>query len=191
MVKKFFIQLLSPLYTLIAFAYYRDIWNIKSALQCPGREKPFLKYIYYNYLSKRGSWIGCTSQFDQTPYFPHGVSGVYISNEAKIGKGCVIFHQVTIGSNTLIDSKGQGSPVIGDNVYIGAGAKIIGGIKIGDNCRIGANAVLYSDMPDNTVAVCAPTRVIAKDKKPDNRYFVQDGAESYWYSFESVKWVKV
>ena len=59
----------------------------------------------------------------------------------------------------------------GNNVYIGVGAKVIGGITIGDNCRIGANAVVYEDMPPNSVAVCAATRIISKDGEPlDNTY---------------------
>ena len=50
--------------------------------------------------------------------------------------------------------------------------KIIGAIKIGNNCRIGANAVVYEDMPDNSVAVCAPTKIIHKKEKLDNRFYV-------------------
>ncbi|HHX72203.1 MAG TPA: hypothetical protein GX701_04650, partial [Clostridiales bacterium] len=71
----------------------------------------------------------------------------------------------------LADSSDQGSPVIGDHVYIGAGAKIIGNVKIGNHCRIGANAVVYKDMPDHSVAVCAPTRIIQKEAL-DNRFIV-------------------
>lgn len=50
--------------------------------------------------------------------------GIFISQGAKIGENAVIFHQVTIGSNTLKDSKGYGAPQIGNSVYIGVGAKI-------------------------------------------------------------------
>ncbi len=109
------------------------------------------------------------AQIPYDPCFPHGVLGVFISNGAKLGRDCVIFQQVTIGSNTLSDSVGAGAPTLGDRVYIGAGAKIIGNITIGDNCRIGANAVVYQDMPPNSVAVCAPTRIIQKECL-DNRY---------------------
>src|SRR5699024_11656176 len=98
--------------------------------------------------------------FASEPFFPHGITGIFISQGAKIGKDAVIFQQVTIGSNTLKGSKSYGAPVIGDNCYIGAGAKIIGGIKIGDNVRIGANAVVVKDVPDNAVVVNQPGRVI-------------------------------
>lgn len=75
----------------------------------------------------------------------------------------LISHQVTIGSNTLGDSKGKGAPEIGDNCFIGAGAKIIGNVKIGDNVRIGANAVVVKNVPDNAVVVNQPTRIILKE----------------------------
>ena len=67
---------------------------------------------------------------------PHGLYGVFISKDAEIGENCTIFHQVTIGSNRIEGSKHYGAPKIGNNVYIGAGAKIIGGITIGDNVNI-------------------------------------------------------
>jgi serine O-acetyltransferase len=67
----------------------------------------------------------------------------------------------------LLDSKGKGAPTIGNNCYIGAGAKIIGSVKIGNNCRIGANCVVYRDALDNLVAVLQSTRIIQK-KELDN-----------------------
>lgn len=114
--------------------------------------------------------IPLTTQIKDMPTFPHGVNGIFISLGAIIGKGCVIFHHVTIGSNTLADSKGHGAPIIGDNVYIGAGAKIIGGVTIGNHVRIGANCVVTKDVPDNTTVVAAPVRYITKSEPMDNRF---------------------
>lgn len=99
---------------------------------------------------------------------PHGLCGIFISFGATVGKGCTILHQVTIGSNTLAGSRGQGAPVIGDNVYIGAGAKIIGGVTVGDNARIGANAVVTFDVPANATVVQQAPRVILHDAPRDN-----------------------
>lgn len=93
---------------------------------------------------------------------PHGANGIFISRGAKIGEKCVIFQQVTIGSNTLPDSKGFGSPRILNNVYIGAGAKIIGNCVIGNNCRIGANTIVTKNVPDNSTVVMSNARVIQK-----------------------------
>lgn len=82
----------------------------------------------------------------------------------------MIFHHVTIGSNNLKDSLKRGSPIIGDNVYIGAGAKIIGAVRIGNNVRIGANCIVVKDVPDNCVVVTKGTCVIKKEIQLDNTY---------------------
>lgn len=95
--------------------------------------------------------------------FPHDFYGVFISKAAEIGNNCVIFQQVTIGSNTIQGSAKFGSPIIGNNVYIGCGAKIIGNVHIGNNVRIGANAVIVKDVPDNTVIVLSEMRIIKKN----------------------------
>lgn len=108
-------------------------------------------YSFYQY--ENNSSVAWNSIFKGTPCLPHGMKSIFISGGAIIGRNCVIFQQVTIGSNTLPDSKGIGAPVIGDNCYIGAGAKIIGNVKIGDNVRIGANAIVYKDVPNNSVVL--------------------------------------
>lgn len=83
------------------------------------RKKNRLKsFIYYSCLSGYGSWIGIESKIENVPVFPHGMYGIFVSDGAEIGKNAVIFQQVTIGSNTLADSRKQGSPVIGDNEVI-------------------------------------------------------------------------
>ena len=91
--------------------------------------KGILKYIYYYQLTKLYRQYNCgiplKADIKKSIVFPHGLNGIWISSGAKIGEDCVIFHQVTIGSNTLKDTKGRGSPTIGDNVYIGTGAKVI------------------------------------------------------------------
>jgi serine O-acetyltransferase len=146
-----------------------NFWKIKCMLDGPNEEHKRHKYLmaYYELMRKNGSMIGNKAQFAKEPYFPHGMLGIFVSDGAKIGDNCTIFQHVTIGSNLLLDSKGKGAPTIGNNCYIGAGAKIIGNVKIGNNCRIGANCVVYRDMPDNSVAVLQPTRVIQK-KELDN-----------------------
>lgn len=102
---------------------------------------------------------------------PHGLFGIYISFGAKVGKNCVIFNNVSIGSNTLEDSKGFGAPKIGNNVYIGAGAKIIGNVKIGDNVRIGANCIVTQDIEANSTVVMDHPRIIKSKKKKNNIYY--------------------
>lgn len=92
---------------------------------------------------------------------PHGFYGIFISQKAKVGEGCTIYQQVTIGSNDLPNSRG-GAPIIGDNCLIGAGAKIIGNVHIGNNVRIGANAIVVDDVPDNCTVVMNKPRIIVR-----------------------------
>lgn len=63
---------------------------------------------------------------------------------------------------TLGGRKGGGAPVIGNNVRIGAGAKILGPVHIGDGAQVGANAVVIKDVPANSTAVGVPARIITK-----------------------------
>ncbi len=158
------------------FLKYKNVWNMKDYLVKTGKESGIVASVYDRYIHKEGGYIGIKSKFHGRPYMPHGFMGIFISDMSEIGKNAVIYQHVTIGADRLVDSDNQGNPVIGDNVYIGAGAKIIGNVKIGNNCRIGANAVVYKDMPDNSVAVCSPTRIIQKENL-DNRFVVatQDG----------------
>lgn len=82
--------------------------------------------------------------------------GIILNGNVKIGKNCSIGSGVVIGTRGLGD---QGVPVLGDNVYVGVGAKILGGVKIGNNVQIGANAVVLADIPDNATAVGIPAKV--------------------------------
>jgi serine O-acetyltransferase len=83
-------------------------------------------------------------------------TGVVINGKVRGGKNVFVEHGVTIG-----EEKG-GVPVLGDDIFIGAGAKIIGGIRIGDRVRIGANAVVIRDVPDDATAVGIPARNLPK-----------------------------
>ncbi|MEY8763326.1 MULTISPECIES: serine O-acetyltransferase [Clostridium] len=78
--------------------------------------------------------------------------GIIIHRNTTIGKNCTIFHQVTIGAIEKQEIV-KIAPQIGKNVYIGAGAKILGNIKVGNNVKIGANAVVTKDVPDKYTVV--------------------------------------
>jgi serine O-acetyltransferase len=84
---------------------------------------------------------------------PHP-NGIVIHADAEIGPNCLLFQQVTIG-----DARG-GVPQVGGHVDIGAGARLIGGIRIGDHARVGANAVVTIDVPPGATVVGIPARVI-------------------------------
>ena len=88
----------------------------------------------------------------------HGM-GIVIGEKVTIGRNCKILNGVNLGNKdteTIIDNQ----PKIGNNVVIGAGAKCLGDIIIGNNVTIGANAVVLKNIPNNSVAVGIPAKVI-------------------------------
>jgi serine O-acetyltransferase len=86
--------------------------------------------------------------------------GIVISGDAVLGEDCIVRNGVTIG---LRHTGQRGSPVIGDRVDIGAGAKVLGAIRVGDDVAIGANAVVLRDVPTNSIAVGVPARIIPRE----------------------------
>ena len=96
-------------------------------------------------------------------FFCHSGLGIVVNPNAKIGKGTVIQHRVTIGARD--DIRDTRAPQIGENVYIGAGAMLIGNIKVGNNARIGAGAVVVKDVPEGATAVGVPAKIIQKNNK--------------------------
>lgn len=90
----------------------------------------------------------------------HG-SGVVIGETAVVGDNCTIYQGVTLGGTGT--KKGKRHPTIGNNVMIGAGAKILGAFEVGDNCRIAANAVLLKPLEENSTAAGIPARQVKKD----------------------------
>ena len=96
------------------------------------------------------------------PITPHGLIGIFISKSAVIGENVTIFQNVTIGSNLKMDSKNFGSPIIGDNVLIGANSCIVGGVKIGSNVFVGAGTSVACDVPENSTIVNAEVRIIER-----------------------------
>lgn len=131
--------------------------------------RPVRQFLNTRLLTRFNAQVPCRREI--APFVtPHGFSGIFISSGAVIGQGCVVFQQATVGSNTLRDSAGAGAPVIGSNVLIGAGAKIIGAVTVGDNARIGANCVVTHDVPANATVVLPAPRIILHDTPRDNSY---------------------
>lgn len=89
--------------------------------------------------------------------FPHHSFSTILLAQS-IGKNCHVWQNVTVGRKY----PGGPTPIIGDDVYISAGASVLGGITIGNNVTIGAGAVVLKDIPDNSIAVGVPAKAIQK-----------------------------
>ena len=96
-------------------------------------------------------------------YIGH-IGGVIISQQAVIGKNCDISHRVTIGTSAM---GREGTPVIGDNVYVGTGATLVGKIRIGSGAKIAANTLVIDDVPDGATVMGVPGRILLTPPKPN------------------------
>jgi serine O-acetyltransferase len=132
------------------------------------RSLPLIKYLVFpvawlilqHYEYKYGISISYQTQIGSGLYIGH-FGGIVVNQFTRIGKNCNISHQVTIGKGNRGSKKGV--PVIGDNVYIGPGAKLIGNIHIGNNVAVGANCVVTKDVPGGSVVVGVPGKVISSE----------------------------
>lgn len=97
-------------------------------------------------------------------FIDHGC-GVVIGETAEIGDNCTIYQGVTLGGTGK--DVGKRHPTLGNNVMVGAGAKVLGPFKVGDNSKIAAGAVVLHEVPENTTAVGIPAKAVAK-KEPKN-----------------------
>ncbi len=95
-------------------------------------------------------------------FIDHG-TGVVIGETAQIGDNCVIYQGVTLGGTGK--DTGKRHPTLGNNVMVGAGAKILGPFRVGNNVKIAAGAVVLDAIPDNATAVGVPARVVKVDGK--------------------------
>ena len=118
---------------------------------------PFLTAFQKMIEITTGIVLPFTAKIGKGLYIGH-FGGIILSPNSVLGDYCNISQGITIGQAGR--GGAQHTPVIGDRVYIGPGAKIFGGIKIGNDVAIGANAVVTKDLPDNAVAVGVPARII-------------------------------
>lgn len=110
----------------------------------------YLIFLIFNSVVPYSTKIGKGSKF------AYGAIGVVLHSKTTIGNKVIIGQGVTIGRQLDPD----GVPKIGNNVYISAGARILGDITIGDNVIIGANAVVIKDVPNNCVVAGVPAKII-------------------------------
>ena len=122
-------------------------------------KKHFLiaRYISEKAKRKTGIEIHPGATIGKGLFIDHG-TGVVIGETAIIGNNVTLFHGVTLGGTGK--EKGKRHPTIGNNVFIGSGAKILGNIIIGNNVKIGANAIILKDVPSNVTIVGIPGKIV-------------------------------
>ncbi len=127
---------------------------------------PFVpRFISYLTRIITGIEIHPKAQIGNRFFIDHG-EGVVIGETTIIGDDVLIYQQVTLGGTG--NEHGKRHPTIGNNVIIGAGAKILGNITIGDNTRVGAGSVVVDDVPEHCTVVGVPGRIVQqKFMNPD------------------------
>lgn len=138
-------------WALLVYRYGRWRYTVRPALL----RKPFslLYRILYKFIQiMTGIELPCEVEIGRNFVIDH-FGGIIISGYAKFGDGCRIRNGVVVGLQRVDD---PAAPVIGNNVDIGAGAKVLGRISIGNNVAIGANAVVITDVPDDCMATGVP-----------------------------------
>jgi serine O-acetyltransferase len=127
-----------------------------------------IRRVFYWISSRNGIDLPLSVQIGHGMIIWHGY-GLVVDGGATIGNNVMLAHDVTIGTER------NGHPVIGDQVRIAPGARIIGGVRIGDNAVVGANCVVTKDVPPYTAAVGVPNRNIGDYREFTNRFYWGDG----------------
>lgn len=102
-------------------------------------------------------------------FIDHGM-GVVIGETAVIGDNCLLYQGVTLGGTGK--DKGKRHPTLGNNVLVGAGAKVLGPFTVGNNVKIAANAVVLNAIPDDCTAVGVPARIVRRKGEKVNQHKV-------------------
>ena len=152
---------------------HKKYWKMREYVIDPSKKNKLKKYIYLYKIKKSDAFNNCSfgtnlnegASFEEFPILPHGPNGIIVHHLAIIGRGCTIFHQVTIGESN------NKATIIGNNVVIYPGAKIVGNVRIGDNCIIGPNSVVIKNVLDGEIVSGIPAKVIKRQEKQNKIYY--------------------
>lgn len=120
----------------------------------------FYRALYEHYMTKYGVDIGAKAQIGPGFIVRH-VGGIAINSNVVIGKNVEILQGVTIGYERR--GKREGNPTIGDSVWIGSNAAVVGKVSVGNNVIIAPGAFVNFDVPDNSIVIGNPAKIIQKD----------------------------
>ena len=130
----------------------------------------FIPYlVWYKFFIEwvMGFEVPCSTRIGKGLMVHHG-QGVVINPQAILGENCCLLHQVTVGTSG--GGEHAQSPVIGNQVTLAAGCKVLGGVKIGDGARVGADTLVLKDVEEYAVVIGNPMRVLRYDR--DGRSFL-------------------
>ena len=151
-------------HAIVIYRFAHLLWGLK------------LKFIakVISYLGRifTGIEIHPAAKIGKNMFIDHG-HGVVIGETSEIGDNVLIYHGVTLGGNSL--NKGKRHPTIGNNVIIGAGAKILGPLIIEDSARVGANAVVTKSVKSNSTVMGIPAKMIIKSTDNNEKSFTAYG----------------
>lgn len=153
----------------IIFCYpgFQALMSYRIAHKLKSMGIPFIpRYISYLTRIITGIEIHPSAKIGKRLFIDHG-EGIVIGETAEIGNDVLIYQQVTLGGTGK--EQGKRHPTIGNNVIIGAGAKILGNIKISDHVRIGAGSVVIDDVPEYSTVVGIPGKIVQQ------KYYNEEG----------------
>jgi len=162
--KKFLRLLIFPIYNFYYGASFRVSSYLKLILFFKNTNLKAALFLSNRLQKTQGVFVSPHATFDNSLTLKHPI-GIVIGEGVTIGANVTIYQNVTIGGARIGDAKANHYPTIGKNTVIFSGAAIIGKVNIGDNCVIGANSVVTTDIPDNSVAVGAPAKIVNKGAK--------------------------
>ncbi|HEY3388632.1 MAG TPA: serine acetyltransferase [Prolixibacteraceae bacterium] len=141
---------------------FRYMYIFRKTSKC---SKYSFNWVLFNFLKRRYSYkygfqIPSSTEIGEGFYIGH-FGTIVINGKTKIGRNCNIDHGVTIGQTNR--GKSKGCPTIGNNVWIGPGAVIVGNISVGSNVLIAPNAFVNVDIPDNSMVIGNPCKTLMKE----------------------------
>src|SRR3954447_14939015 len=157
--KTFFRKRVTPLLELgtqavIVYRFGRWVYSLKIPVL---RQLMIAIYLVVNTICLMLTGIHIHRESDIGPGLViHNCSCIFVLTK-RIGHSCTVNQGVTVGS-----VRGTGWPTIGNNVYLGAGCKVMGGVIIGDNAVVSANSLVIADVPSNCTVLGVPARIISR-----------------------------